>query len=65
MPRTKRLVNGEEKAAYHTALAILQIRGLSALRNLFLLIISGLKMFLCPNERRFLSRFTVWTGFIR
>ena len=59
MPRTRRLVNGEEKAAYHTALAILQIRGLSALRNLFLLIISGLKMCSCPSGKRFPSGWRV------
>ena len=43
----------------------LRIQELLVLKNLFLKITSGLKMFLCPSGKKYLSWFPVWTGFIR
>jgi len=44
---------------------ILRIRGLLVLKNLFSSITSGLRAFLCPSGKKFLSGFPVWMGFIR
>ena len=43
---------------------ILRIPESSALKNLFLKITSGLRIYLCPSGRRFPGRWRVWMGFI-